>query len=146
MNRRYPSLILVTLIMLVSACAQPPATTKDESPKQITDMSGLYGIWQPIPPTKAWREYRDDGTFQIAGTRDNLEEAPFVTGEYWFEGNVLCFKEVSSEPEWECGGEQIGQYEIQVLESGEIKFVKVKDECSGRAAMLSNAKYKKVGE
>jgi len=132
--------------MLVSACAQPPATTKEESPKQITDMSGLYGIWQPIPPAKVWREYRDDGTFRIAGTRDTLEETPFLTGEYWFEGNVLYFKDVSGEPEWECGGELVAQYEVQVLESGEIKFVKVKDECSERAAMLSNAQYKRVGE
>ena len=146
MNKRHTLLILVTLIMMVSACTQNPVTTKEESPKLITDMSGLNGIWQPIPPAKAWREYRDDGTFRIAGTRDNLEETPFVTGEYWFEGSVLYFKEVSAEAEWECGGEVLAQYEVQVLESGEIKFVKVKDECSERATMLSNGKYKKGEE
>jgi hypothetical protein len=146
MNKRYILLIIVTLIMMVSACAQNPATTEEKSPEPITDMSGLNGIWQPIPPATAWREYRDDGTFRIAGTRDNLEKAPFVTGEYWFEGSVLYFKEVSAEPEWECGGEIIGQYEVQVLESGEMKFVKVEDGCSERAMILPSGKYKKVEE
>jgi hypothetical protein len=53
---------------------------------------------------------------------------------------------VSSEPEWACGGEHVGQYKVQVLDSGEIKFVKVEDECNGRAAMLRTDKYKKVEE
>ena len=146
MNKYILLIIIFTLIIVVSACAQNPATTEEKSPELITDMSGLNGIWQPIPPAIAWREYRDDGTFRIAGTRDNLEKAPFVTGEYWFEGSVLYFKEVSAEPEWECGGEIIGQYEVQVLESGEMRFVKVEDKCSERAMVLPSGKYKKVEE
>ena len=109
-------------------------------------MSGLYGIWQPVSSTQTWREYREDGTFRVAGTRDSLEETPLVTGEYWYEENVLYFKEVSADPEWACGGEDIGQYEVQTLANGEIKFIKVKDGCLERASALSNATYKKVEE
>jgi hypothetical protein len=106
-------------------------------------MADLNGIWQPIPPANVWREYREDGTFRMAETQDGLE-APLVTGEYWFEGSVVHFKEVSGEPEWACGAEDIGQYEVQILESGEIRYVMVEDECDGRAATLPNGKYKKA--
>lgn len=140
MNRRYTLLVTVTLIVIVSACAQNPAT-----PELITDMADLNGTWQPIPPASVWREYREDGTFRMAETQDSLEETPLVTGEYWFEGSVLHFKEVSGEPEWACGAEDIGQYEVQILESGEIKYVMVEDECGGRA-VLPSGKYKKVEE
>ena len=138
MNNRLILLVIVMLTVMVSACTEDPTT-----PELVTDMSGLLGLWEPIPPASLWRVYREDGTFRMAETQDSLE-APLVTGECWFEGSVLHLKEVSGDPEWACGAEDIGQYEVQILESGEIKYVMVEDECNGRAAMLPSGTYRKV--
>jgi hypothetical protein len=140
MNRAYALLLTIALMVMVSACARAPA-----APVLVTDVSGLHGIWEPIPPANLWREYRTDGTFRMAETQDGLE-GPLVTGEYWFQQTILHFREVSGEPEWACGADDIGQYEVQMLEGGRIRYVVVEDECDGRAAMLPSGEYKKVQE
>jgi hypothetical protein len=136
-------IIAISFFMMMAAYTSSPKTPAATSPALITEMAELQGAWEPFPLAKTWREYRPDGTFCVARTRDALEDAPALTGEYWFQGDILHFNEISVKPSWACGGKLIGQYEVQVLENGEITFVMVEDSCSERAAVLSNGSYRK---
>lgn len=144
MNGKYFPLVLILFIVTVSSCISNPVSTGSTDFDLVTDTASLEGLWEPVPPAKVWREYRQDGSFRAAESRDALTDAPSVIGMYWFEGSLLFFKEIAADPGWGCGEELVGQYQVQRLESGEIKFVKFKDECSERVTTLSGAMYKKA--
>jgi len=69
-----------------------------------------------------------------------------VEGEFWFEGKQLFMKDTAGVPPDRdvcVKSKQIGKYEVQVLANGNIKIVKIEDECSGRVLILP-AEYERV--
>lgn len=115
--------------------------------QRITAAEDLVGIWRREEPdsssSKLWREYRSDGTYRVAVTRDGLEANPLVVGEYQFEGTQFIVVDTSAQPGWdECiAGGHRGRYEVQVVQTGKIRFVKLEDGCSSRSMMLPHGEF-----
>ena len=112
-------------------------------PVPMSDSQDLVGIWHQVPTNPFLGElhiqYKEDGTCcTAAGTADRLESHPLVEGEYWFEGGQLFGKDTAGVPPWdECvEPETIGKYEVLMYTSGNIRLVKVEDDCGGRVQVL----------
>lgn len=73
-----------------------------------------------------------DGTFRQAHTLDELKSHPYSISSYKFEGTKMIIAEMSVSGVPTCG-KKIGSYEIQLLESGNIRIMPIKDECEPRA-------------
>jgi hypothetical protein len=112
-------------------------------PVPIGSAEDLAGIWHQTPTNsfigEVYIQYKGDGTCRTAtGTPDRLESHPLVEGEYWFEGGQLLSKDTGGVPPWdECvePGTK-GKYEVLVYTSGNIRLVRIEDECGGRAMVL----------
>jgi hypothetical protein len=112
-------------------------------PLPISSVEGLVGIWHQTPTNpflgELYIQYKEDGTYRVAaGAADRLESHPLIEGEYWFEGGQLFDKSITGISPWdECvGPEQVGKYDVLLFSTGNIKLVKVEDECSGRVQVL----------
>ena len=152
--------IIATLIaiglLLLAACAPsaPPTATPVPTPTPMPvpeSAEGLIGIWHQTPPNphvgEIYLQFKEDGTYRVAtGAADRLENHQKVEGEFWFEGKQLFVKDIAGDPPWdECirPKQIIGKYEVQVLANGNLKLVKIEDECSGRVEVLQ-ARYERV--
>ena len=79
-----------------------------------------------------------DGTFRQAHALDKLDNQPYAINSFQFEGMKMVITEISVSVEISVSdvptcGKKIGSYEIQVLESGNIRIVAIKDQCAPRA-------------
>ena len=152
--------IIATLIaiglLLLSGCAPsapPPTATPVPTPTSVPtpeSAEDLIGIWHQTPRNphvgEVYLQFKEDGTYRVAtGWADRLENDPNVEGEFWFEGKQLFVKDIAGSPPWdECIRKQIiGKYKVQVLANGNLKLVKIEDECSGRVQVLP-ARYERV--
>jgi hypothetical protein len=108
----------------------------------VTTPEELSGVWGYSRGGLGARYYQftQDGTFSNAAslTRERLEDTPAVKGEFWFEGSQLHLNVIeflaTGEP---CVGE-IGVYEAQLLENGNLRFIVIDDDCSWRIGDLGN--------
>ena len=145
--------IIATLIgiglLLLAACAPsaPPTATPVPTPTPVPVLESaedLIGIWHSTPRKpnvgEFYQQFKEDGTYRVATlSADRLEDHPNVEGEFWFEGKQLFIKDIAGVPAWDVcvrPKQIIGKYEVQVLANGNLKFVKIEDECSGRANVL----------
>jgi hypothetical protein len=115
----------------------------DKLPVPISTAEELVGIWHQTPTNSflgdLYFQYKEDGTSRSAtGTPDRLESEPLVEGEYWFEEGQLCGKDTAAEPPWDECVEPgtIGKYEAWMYSTGNIRFVRIDDECEGRAMVM----------
>jgi len=77
-----------------------------------------------------------DGTFRQAHALDKLDSQPYAISSYQFEGTKIVTTEISVSGVPSCG-KKIGSYEIQLLESGNIRIVAIKDQCAPRAGDIA---------
>lgn len=75
--------------------------------------------------------FKDDGTYQLAKSRSGLDTQPNVVGTYSFDGNQLTFAITSVHDLPDCGYTD-AIYQVVMLVTGQIEFIKVKDSCSER--------------
>jgi hypothetical protein len=112
-------------------------------PSPISTAQDLVGIWHQTPTNsflgELYIQYKEDGTCRSAtGTADRLESHPLVEGEYWFEGGQVLSKDTGGVPPWDECVEPgtIGKYEVWMYTTGNIRLVRIEDECSGRAMVM----------
>jgi hypothetical protein len=120
------------------------------APVVISSLEDLVGTWHKTTPStyggEIYRQFREDGSYRVAGSVAELDSKPRVIGKYGFEEQVLTLEDVSGDPPWdECvKSRQVARYEVQKLESGYIRFVKLEDECDGRSMILPQGVYELV--
>jgi hypothetical protein len=112
-------------------------------PVPISSAQDLVGIWHQTPTNSFvgdfYIEYRKDGTCRsTSGTPERLESDPLVEGEYWFEAGQVHGKDSAGVPPWDECVEPgtVGKYEVWMYTSGNIRFVRIDDECEGRAMVM----------
>ena len=94
-------------------------TADTEKADSIED---IVGTWQRVGGSvEKTCQFSGDGTLSCSDG---------ITGEYWFEGSQYFEK---------SGCPEVGVYEILLLESDNIKFEVIDDECSGRVSDLVGA-------
>jgi hypothetical protein len=78
--------VLVAIgLLLLAACASSKPANK------------MVGLWRRESQydNQFWR-FDEDGTYLIADTVDNLDDAPWLEGEYWLEGDRLFLKDTAA--------------------------------------------------
>lgn len=107
----------------------PRTATPTEPFTLATSAENIVGTWVV---GNYYIRFVKDGTFRQAHALDELASRPYSTSSYKFEGTKMIIAEVSVSGVPSCG-KKIGNYEIQLLESGNIRIVSIKDECEPRA-------------
>ena len=110
-----------------------PSPIPSATPVQATSAKEILGLWHGEGRDGMQFKFEEDGTCQQTQIRDSLDNNPNVTCEYKFEGDQLIFTtlEVRGLPPCE---EDIGIYEVHLLENGNIKFMVVEDSCRPRVS------------
>jgi len=134
-----------------TSTSEPTATQfPTAAPVVISSLEDLAGTWHKTTPStyggEIYRQFREDGSYRVAGSIAELESNPRVIGNYRFEDHLLTLEDVSGDPPWDdcVASRQVGKYEVQRLENGYIRFVKVEDECEGRSMILPQGVYELV--
>jgi hypothetical protein len=118
------------------AVTKPPAvgstTTNAETFVLATSPDEILGTWQS---GNYYIRFDGDGTFRLAHALDRLTSQPVAIGSYLFQGTNMAIKEisVSGVP---SAGDEIGNYEIKLMERGNIRIVLIRDQSRGRAGDL----------
>lgn len=107
----------------------PRTATPTEAFTLATSAETIVGTWVV---GNYYIRFDKDGTFRQAHALDELASRPYSTSSYKFEGTKMIIAEESVSGVPTCG-KKIGSYEIQLLESGNIRIVPIKDECKPRA-------------
>lgn len=129
----------------------PTSTTQTPDPvlRQVVSPEDLVGVWGYCASASDcyYYQYNEDGTYYGSATasRERLENAPSITGEFWFEGNQLYLNVIEDTltEVWSCIG-NIGVYEVQLLENGMLRFELIEDECGIRSEDLPGFEHERV--
>jgi hypothetical protein len=93
------------------------------------DMVGLWIL--DIEGSSQIVEFMEDGTYEFSMRVDRQGvPQPLVRGAYWLEGKQFYIQEIE-DPRGTGSGvcPKIGTYEVQMLESGNLKFTVMDDPC-----------------
>lgn len=120
----------------------PLPTRVQDILRQVTLTEELVGVWgyQRGPGFNLYYQFGDDGTFRIASTasRERLENSPSVIGKFWFDDSRLLFKIEQNTLETATCIDNIGVYEVHLLETGDLRFKVIEDDCTWRARQFSD--------
>lgn len=108
---------------------KPQTATPTEAFTLATSAENIVGTWVV---GNYYIRFDKDGAFRQARALDELASHPYAITSYQFEDTKMVIKEVSVSGVPTCG-KKIGNYEIQLLKSGNIRIVPIKDECNPRA-------------
>ena len=126
-------------ILILAGCStftqSPTATlapTDTPVPVLATSINDIVGTWQLGSGDHAvFFLFDEDGTFRTAQrVVTNLQDSPQQLGEFTMEGGLMTL--VNSDESPYCDG-QIGIYEAQLWEQGQISFIQQDDPCTFRA-------------
>ncbi len=121
---------LVTGVMLITVflagCGTPAAITEED----------LIGVWKRQEGETFYFQFNEDGTFKVASSEAFLKGSTFDMGEFQLEGALLTL--TTSAESSDCVG-QVGSYQMELTEEGDLKFTLDEDECGlrGPDAQLS---------
>jgi len=118
---------------------KPPTATPTQAFPLATSAEEIVGTWLV---GRYYIRFDKDGTFRQADALDKLDSQSYAISSYQFEGTKMVITEVSVSGVPTCG-KKIGIYEIQLLESGNIRVVAIKDQCAPRAGDIAG-EYKPV--
>lgn len=107
---------ILALMVLGGACSGTDEITAKE----------LTGTWRAIEPG-SYVNFHADGTYRIALTIDDLENAPVEEGQFTVEGTLLTF--ISGEESRNCGAGQRGVYDMEWTGADEMRHRRLEDEC-----------------
>jgi hypothetical protein len=85
-----------------------------------------------------------------AGSRDALESQPGTILDYWVEEEQLFIKQTFAQIGMPSCGDDVGIYEVQLLVSGNLRFIVIEDDCLRRRELLfgrtdaGNVRYERV--
>jgi hypothetical protein len=122
-----------TPIPPTATSTEPPTVPPTQAFKLATTAEEVIGTWFA---GNYYIRFNKDGTFRQAHALDKLESQPYAISSYQFEGTKMVITEVSVSGVPTCG-KKIGSYEVQLLESGNIRIVAIKDQCAPRAGELA---------
>jgi hypothetical protein len=153
MKRMVYVLIAVCLFTLSACSGAGP------SGEPVTAAEDVVGVWsrterwtvvQPIP--EMYMQVRADGTMGFSRVPGSDYE--WMSLDFAFEGTRFSVTEtalrgfVSNQPqEMSCAGAvgaPTGVYEVQLLESGNLKFANAQDNCQIRREILAMAEWEPV--
>lgn len=122
--------ILMTIgVLVLSGCAAQTAGVRGED---------LVGTWKEVA-TPHVMQFREDGTFQWATNVGELAgDDPDFFGQFKFEGMLLTL--VTSDESHLCAGD-IGLYEMELTEEGELKLTLSEDPCDDRARFMQRSTW-----
>jgi len=112
---------------------KPATATPTQAFTLATSAEEIVGTWVA---GNYYIRFDRDGTFRQAHALDKLDSQPYAISSYQFEGTKMVITEVSVSGVPTCG-KKIGSYEIQLLESGNIRIVAIKDQCAPRAGDIA---------
>ena len=125
--RRFASLMVVGLLV-VAACG----TGGEVEPGPITSFEDIAGIYKRGPGhSPVYYQFSEDGTLNWSSNPDLVEDRPTGVMETRFEGTKVFLKEIKS-PSF-CGDNPEANYEIHLLENGNLQFVEIEDKCLHRS-------------
>ena len=133
------SLITVGTVALAGwqIAGQTPASpdTIDLAPalELATSSQDIAGLWFGLP-TGLMVQFKENGTAQFGVDSDGTTLG--YDAQAWFEGTRLFIKFIDYDGASEVCGTATGIYEVQLLDSGNLRFVEVQDECRFRADAL----------
>lgn len=134
------SLMSVGMVTLASwqLTGQTPHTAEvvEQPPEIAASSADIAGTWFSLP-TGLVLQFNADGTAQFGVDSDGTTLG--YEAQTWFEGTRLFVKFVDNDgPSAACANE-IGSYQVQVLETGNLKFVDAIDDCQLRIDALQGA-------
>ena len=136
MKKAIPFVIALGAAVLVGCGGETEATAEPELAASLED---IVGTWDGIKGGGGFIQIEGDGAWLHAGDLDGLEDRQGVTGEIRFGEMQFIITETAVD----FGAGEIcvdsGIYEVQLLESGNLKFVVIDDECERRANALQGA-------
>lgn len=112
---------------------EPPTATPTQAFTLATSADEIVGTWHL---GGYYLRFDSDGTFRQAHALDKLDDQSYAISSYQFEGSEMTITEVSVSGVPSCGNKN-GRYEIQLLESGNIRIVAIKDPCTPRAGEIA---------
>ena len=110
-----------------------PSPVPSATPVRATSAKEILGLWHGEGRDGMYFKFEEDGTCQQTQVRDSLDNNPNVLCEYKFEGDQFIFTELQVRGVPPCE-QDIGIYEVHLLENGNIKFVVVEDSCRPRVS------------
>jgi hypothetical protein len=119
----------------LEAAQEEPEPTPTPAIPLASSPEDVIGTWKWIAG-EYYIRFDDDGTARLAYSQDELQGSPFVTMSYQFDGTKVVIKEISVSVVESCGS-TVGNYEIPMLNNGNIQLVAVNDKCEGRAGEFS---------
>ena len=130
-----------------STAAQPTAAAPAKEPVvgTIASIEELSGVWHNAQPGgfvgDSFTEYGADGRMRAAVTEEKIDTDPRIESRYWFEDGVFFIQDVAGQPGWDAcvQGKHVGQYRLDLLVSGNVRFALVEDGCDTRAWLLDGA-------
>jgi len=122
-------------VFLLAGCGA--AGEGPPEPGPITSVEAIVGrAWHRTTTDPWYIQFFEDGTMNSSSNRELLEDQPVITDKFWFEGGQLFIETTSTSSDL-CEANIVGNYEVHLLENGNLQFVAIEDECAIRATFLA---------
>jgi hypothetical protein len=127
-----------------------PIEIEPQAPSTITSAKELAGVWHRTTLTdfgsEVYRQYTEDGIYRMGNSLEELESEPRVEGRFWFEGGQILIQDTSGLSSFDgcVQGQETGPYDVELLETGHIRFVPIEDECTERRTLLGSGEMERV--
>ena len=123
MNKLLAGSIAIALF-LIAGCAA-------SGPKLASSAEDIAGTWHSTIASVELR-LNADGTSRV-----QFGDGSANTGEFRFEGTRLYLKPLGGSNECVEMGAETGIYEVELLESGNLKFTVIEDDCLSRVNTIA---------
>jgi hypothetical protein len=121
--------------------------------EKVDSADSVVGTWRRVGGGHETHcRFSGDGTWTCDDSLDNVltgNEFNWFNGEYWFEG-TRYFEQITNSRggaasvSTECS--EVGEYEIYIQSSGNLRYELIKDECTERINRLNDARGIYEGE
>lgn len=125
--KKVMGLFLAIGVLILGSCDNTAAL---DGADKIED---IVGTWQRIGGTSDnFCRNDEDGTYLCADSVEALDDNSGFRGDFWFEDGRF-------HDQTRAACQEIGIYEVSFLDSGNLKYELIEDECSGRVSNLFGA-------
>ena len=125
MNKLMAGSIAIALF-LIASCGAP-------KPGLATSAEEIVGTWQKVRGSEWYMQFFEDGTLHGSHNTFLLDDRANFKAEFRFEGAQLIMEEILYPA---CEEIPTAIYEVHLLETGNLQFVAIEDECAGRRGHL----------